>query len=382
MEDTPRVLHFIPSLSSAVGGPARAVIDLCGALSLRGNAITVATTDVDPEPPWRGCPSPELRLLGPLSLGAINRRSDLDNVRELIAEHDLVHLHGVWEYANIQIGRLCSLLQRPYIVSPHGMLDTWSMHQRRLKKKVYLRVFGTQWLNAAAGIHTTTQFERQQSSLYFARDRGRVIPLMVDLGPFSPAPPSPQPHTVDRPLRVLYLSRIDPKKSIETLLRAGEILAQRGRRVSLLVAGSGEDPYVARTRALASVLRLDIQFVGMVTGSAKTLLYHSCDVFALPTKHENFGIVYLEALATGLPVVTTPHTGLSQDLHESGAALVVQRSPECFADAIESLILDPAKRLRMGTCGRDWVLRQFDREAIAKQFERFYLDIAGRTNAT
>lgn len=341
----------------------------------RGHHVTIVTADLGEDAARDLSPQLQIRVIRPLLPGAICRPSEFSRLRSLFCSHDIVHLHGMWEYANIQIGRLCALQHKPYIVSPHGMLDSWSMNQRGRKKKTYLRLFGSRWLNAAAGIHITTQFEREQASVYFPGERGRVIPLMVDFASFSPAPISTHAATVNRPLRVLYLSRIDPKKSIETLLCAAKVLGQRDRQVSLVVAGSGEDTYLAKMKSLANDLRLNVQFVGMVTGPAKARLYSSCDVFALPTQHENFGIVYLEALASGLPVVTTPTTGLSPDLHESGAALVVERSPQHFADAIESLILDPGKRVHMSACGREWVLRRFDREAIAAQFEHFYFDI-------
>jgi len=149
-----RILHFMPSLDPAGGGPVRTVLDLCLALSERGHECTVMTTDMTGAPGWDKPGQPRLAFLGGPSVrvrpfsGAQRAKA-----RELIASHDVVHVPGVWEMSNAQIGNDARRLGKPYVVSLHGMLDDWCMQQGLLKKRVFMSMFTRACLEKAGAVH-------------------------------------------------------------------------------------------------------------------------------------------------------------------------------------------------------------------------------------
>lgn len=379
-----RILHFIPSLHPGVGGPARAVIDLCGALALRGHEVTVLTSDAGQAPQsWRtpGEKTPQLAIMPRARLPACTHvGAALQMFRSMVMQHDVVHVHGVWEFANVQISRTAEALRKPYVVSPRGMLDRWSVARKSWKKYIYLKTCGASWLAQAATIHLTADAELEQSSRWFPRRLGTVIPNLLDLGPFRSLP---DPAAMDRKLsgmlgnkpRLLFLSRIHEKKGLDILIRACGLLKRQGRAVSLVVAGDGEPGYVAELKALAQAQALgsqDITFVGMITGSDKLALYQACDLFAMPTQQENFGFVFVEALSCGLPVVTTADIDLWREFAGSGAAVIVDRTAEAFAAAAVDLLGAPAQLQQMRAKGRTWALDAFDPLKTLAMFERMY----------
>jgi glycosyltransferase involved in cell wall biosynthesis len=384
------ILHFIPSVDPRVGGPMRATVDLAKALAAKGHAVTIATTDQPSTTLECHGDKEALKLLclGKLDFfGQVLSKRSLARIEREILRTDVVHTHGPWEYANVQVCRLAARLHKPYVVSLHGMLDDWPMRQRRLKKRLFLALLGNRHLCQAARIHLSTQLEFEQSRRWFRQERAIVIPDYLDLDAFRVLPEPALIEASLKPLnentsKVLFLSRLHPKKGLEILIRAAAILKARGRPISLIIAGDGTQKYVAALKTLAQVLDIrstEILFLGTVTGASKLALFCSCDVFALPTYHENFGFVLVESLASGLPLVTTSVVALSLELSSSGAAIVTEATPRHFADAIDSLLTDP-KALRVKReLGRRWVFEFFDPQDILSRYENMYRACADDT---
>ncbi len=150
-------------------------------------------------------------------------------------------------------------------------------------------------------------------------------------------------------LRVLCVGSVEPRKNVETLLKAIAVVPA----VTLSVAGSLEtDPeYVKELRALCR--RLDVldrvRFLGRVDRDVLQQLYREHDVFALPSRYEGFGIVYLEAMSYGLPVIATRRGG-ARDLLRHGIEgyLVSPRTPRAAAEALRDLVAGGGLRRRLG----------------------------------
>ena len=116
----------------------------------------------------------------------------------------------------------------------------------------------------------------------------------------------------------------------------------------------------------------EIVFLGSVHGATKHSLYQTCQVFVLPTQQENFGFVFVEALASGLPVVTSRDVDLRAELESSDAAMCVARTPESFAAAIVTMLERAARDPGLKQRARQWALRVFDPEVLARRFETMY----------
>src|SRR5207237_6148022 len=101
----------------------------------------------------------------------------------------VVHIHALWEEIQHQAARICRMKKVPYVVTPHGMLDPWSLNQSRLKKKLYLTWRGNRNLRGAAALHFTSATERDNARQLNVNRRAIVEPLGVDLREFESLPP-------------------------------------------------------------------------------------------------------------------------------------------------------------------------------------------------
>ncbi len=399
------LVHFIKWLRLRDGGTVRAVLDLCSGLAERGHTVTALSCDDSGvpdswrDPPKSGLPrSVVIRLADPLwerggrtmesatrdTLTQYLPRASVRAAAEVLRGADGLHLHGVWANCNHQLARLAHRAGVPYTISPHGMLDDWSMSQGAAKKKLHLSLLSRKTLHHARAVHCTAQAELDQAKSHFPNGRGVVIPLLFDAAAFGALPGQGPargafPALASEWPKVLFLSRLHAKKGVDLLIRALGSSARLGAPFTLLLAGPSDPPDYAdslRTLAREEGVAEHVHFLGMVTGPLKLSLYQAADVFALPTSQENFGYVLYEALACGLPVITTRGVDIWPELQASGGASIVEREERAVRTAIRALLDDPEARQRMGESGRIWALRHLDREATLDAYEAMY---AGRS---
>lgn len=382
-----RILHYLEYLDTTYGGPVRATLDLTGALAARGHQVLYITRD-DRDAPveirgklQEAAPGKVTIVRLPAGGGVLGRFSpqQFAVVREALKACDVAHVHGVWKTDLLQLTDAARQLKKPYFVSLRGMLDDWSMEQKKLRKKVFLTLGGRSQLENAAAVHCTAQAEFDQARKWFPRGKGVVIPNLLDLNPYRNAP---GPHLArekfpclnsDRP-RVLFLSRIHYKKGVEILIKAAANLKRRSVDATFVIAGTGDADYIAKLQAMTAELGVEdrVEFVGHVGGALKVSLYQACDLFAIPTSQENFGFVFPEALACGLPVITTKGVDIWPELLESGASSIVEGTDVAFANEIAKLIEHTDLRAEMSAKGRPFVMRAFDEKYLAECYERMY----------
>ncbi len=378
-----RIVHYMKAIDFKNGGPPRAVVDQVATMRRRGHETGILTTnavDVPRSWPDDSMVPPEVVELEPAS--RLMRRLPpraLDRARAMIRTFDVVHLHGIWESSNLQIARIAREESTPYVVSLRGMLDDWAMSRKSLKKRVYLRLGGVDYLRHASGVHCTAGYELEQSRKWFDGDRTTVIPNLIDETPYL-GEPDPKLARGEWSLieegtpTVLFLSRLHPGKGVDILLEGMALVRDRGLDARLVVAGNGAPDHESFLRA--EVDRLGLQdracFVGHVSGDLKHSLFAAADVFALPTSQENFGFVMFEALFSGTPVVTTNLVDTRDEIRDSGGGVIVDRTPEAFADAIASFIEGRRDPVAMGRAGRRWTLEHLSSDRVAAAFEELY----------
>lgn len=380
-------LHFLDLARLEQGGVVKAVLDLCGLLAEHGHDITLATCDAADVPQaWRaggeGAPrvatiesSGWSRRLGSVVLS----RRGLKQFEGLAATASVVHLHTPWLLANYQLAGRLRRSGTPYVVSPHGMLDDWSMRQSLAKKYLFLQAAGRRLFRNAAAVHCTAEGEQEQAAGWAPiGDRGVVQCLALDADSSAP-PPGPEPAMAAFPgvaadvPKVLFLSRLHPKKGVEYLIDACALLHDKGAAHQLLIAGPGEPAYVEQLeqRVAKRGLTDSTRFLGMVRGVEKQSLMELADVFALPTYQENFGLAITEVMACGTPVVTTRGVDIWREV-ERGGAMIADQTGRSFADCIGALIADPDAARRRGEQGRQFVTEWLDPSQVAAGYERLY----------
>ena len=381
------ILHYLADVELERGGIVRSVLDLCSALSDRGHTVTLATCNPRDVPPgWDGPSAPQVVRLQRSWGGVRFTHASQGPLDRALDGCDVVHFHNLWNLELIPLASRAVQAGRPYVISPHGTLDGWSMSQSSLKKRAYLALRGRRMIERSAGVHFAASEEQRAATRWISTKQGSVIPLIVDLrsltngdsGSTEPAAAASRGEDVSAPT-LLFLSRLHPKKRLETLLEAVAMLRDRGLPTTLVVAGTGDPRYLEQLTILTRCLDLDAQvrFLGNVVGDQKNQVFRSADLFVVPTSQENFGIVFVEALATGTPVVTTRGTDIWRELADTGGAAIVdldqvENPAAALAAVLETLLGDRDRLHAMAASGRRAVLEWLDVERTSKSFEGFY----------
>lgn len=377
-----RILHYVPALWLEQGGVVRAILDWATVLAARGHQMSLcAYHHLDVPADWLDGtagkpraflvpkPSPPFKQLSRKAMAMI--KAELLSV-------DVLHLHGPWLDGNRQIAHLARRMGVPYVVSIHGMLDDWAMQKRGWKKRLYMSLAGRRTLNGASCIHCTAAAELDQAKKWFDNPRTVVLPALIDLSPFENLPgrelamQSLPESARDQP-KLLFLSRLHEQKGIDILIRAAGILAQRRVKFILLLAGTGAPAYIHFLKTLVEALKLQdrVNFLGHLNGAHKISMIQTADLFVVPTRHENFGLALVEAMAIGTPLLTTKGTDIWQEL-QSGGAVIAEATPEAFAEKIEQLINNDQDRTARGHQGRSWVFSALSTEKLVTEYEAFY----------
>lgn len=206
-------------------------------------------------------------------------------------------------------------------------------------------------------------------------DNIRIIPPGVDTGYFHP---DPLPLEWD----LFFLSVLDKYhhyKGLDTLLSAIAFVKKTYPAVQALIGGTGE--LLSQYQKMASDLgiRDNVRFAGYIPHDSLQTYYSRSRMFVLPSSDptlEGFGMVTLEAMACGRPVITTPVSGVAHEIERSGAGVLVEpENPEMLAGAILDLMGDGKKANAMGQAGRELVVEKYSWERIAREIEGIYREI-------
>jgi len=230
-------------------------------------------------------------------------------------------------------------------------------------------------LKDAAAVHVTSERERRELE---ALDLGSFHFALVPNG-ISRSRAKLAPAVSRKPSRILYLGRLNWKKGVDRLLSALAWIDQ----AELLIVGPDEDGWRKRLEKQAHTLGVAqrVTFMEPVSGREKWRLLDEATVLVLPSRSENFGIVVIEALARGLPVVVSRDVGVADVVAEHEAGLITDAEPQMLAEAIKKLLDSAELRIAMGERGHRLVCDQFTWDSIANDMERVYETIVEQRSA-
>lgn len=244
----------------------------------------------------------------------------------------------------------------------HGPTEFFDLRHYRLAEK----------LRSAKFVVCISDFARSQLMTLAdpaAWDRLHVIHVGIPVAEFTRSSPPP----ADAAPQILYIGRLVPEKGQSVLLEAVSKLARRGHTPRLTLAGDGA--IRPRLERLAEELGIasQVTFLGAVGQDDLHELYSSASIFCLPSFAEGVPVVLMEAMAMGVPVVTTRIAGIPELVEDGrGGLLVAPGRADELADAIERLLADPALREQLGSHGKEQVRREFDADTAALQLYRLF----------
>lgn len=368
------------------GGPVAAILGMTAAQANAGVEVRLLTTDhhtngvpqrVECETrifhskfgPWQWSPA-----LG----GALPKE---------VKWADIVNIHTLWTYPVAVAARACSSAGVPYILRPAGMLDQWSLSQKRFKKRIYTWLIESRTINRAAALWFTSQEERAGAGLSSYRNRDFVLPLGIALEEYLHLPATGTFRSKflnsDRRRIVMFLGRMAPKKQPDVVLKAFASVAQDFEDTILVMAGPDEHGNLANLEKLATDLRIHdrVYFTGALQKEEVVAALNDAEVFALPSLHENFGVAVIEAMAAGTPVIVGERVALAYVLKQSEAGIVIDPTHEALSSSMRYMLSNPTMGVEMGKRGRQVALDKFTWERIVPSLTNVYLQAIGaRTN--
>lgn len=289
----------------------------------------------------------------------------------------LHHFHGLWNPGHSRLAGRLRNAGRPYVVSPHGMLEPWAFRNRRWKKLPYFHLVERRFLTGAASLFVTSEMEKEHLLRVVSHPRVEVLPLGCR-DPRGPAYAEAR-RTLGwkRGDRVMvFLSRVDPKKGLHLLFEALAGLPEVARGWRLVIVGDGPEDYGRELRRRREQLggRLPpVEWIGPVWGDGRWPYLRGGDLFVLPTHSENFGIAVLEALHAGTPVLTTTGTPWREHGERDGI-FICDPTIESIRDRMREVI--PALDGDQGESAREslaiWAEEHFAWGNLVKQYEAAY----------
>ncbi|MBW4527504.1 MAG: hormogonium polysaccharide biosynthesis glycosyltransferase HpsP [Phormidium tanganyikae FI6-MK23] len=387
-----KILQIVPSISLVYGGPSQMVLGLSSALAEAGIEVTIATTDSNGDV---GQAPLDVPLGIPIAQNGYKilyfrcspfrrYKFSIDLLQWLsnnAQNYDVAHIHALFSPVSSCSAAIARSRQLPYILRPLGTLDPADLQKKRHLKRLYAAVLERPNLSRAAAVHFTSDQEAKTSERFNTVTRDLVIPLGVSLPPSeSISIREKLSIPTDKPI-LLFMSRIDPKKGLDLLLPALETLDREFHFV--LAGGNPQDPsYEAaiRDRIQSSSLKDKTSIVGFITGSEKTALLKTADLFVLPSYYENFGIAVAEAMSVGTPVVISDQVHIWQEIERSQSGWICTCDVERLTQTLKEAICDRAEQLRRGKNAQIHAQKHYSWNAIAQQMITTYREIQ-RTNS-
>ncbi len=302
--------------------------------------------------------------------------------KDLVANADVVHFHGLWETSHVRARRWCRDAGKPTIVSPHGMLEPWAFRHRGWKKRPYFWFVEKPSLAAADLLLATSTLEADRLAQWFARDRIRALPLGGD--------PAPVPNHADARRRlklgddefvVLFLSRCHEKKGLHLLIAAlPEATRAARRKVRLIVVGDGERSYVGPLQEQTFRWPGDAActWQGACWDAAKWDYFSAADLFCLPSFSENFGLAVLEALFAGTPALTTFETPWPALRGALPISFTRANVPE-LTNALQARFAAPPSTAAERAATRAAAIASFAWSTLAPRYGELYRQLAAKS---
>lgn len=358
-----KISQIIQGIHNPSAGTTYSVAKLADELHKLGEDIAVLTLGQAPrEWPYET----PLKIHG----GIIERKTGvsfplLQEIRKLSKKPCILHGHGIWRLTNLFPLLLSPDTPARIIYSPEGTLSPWSMRHKALLKQPFWQLLQKPALQRCHCLHAASHFEYENIRNVGLHTAVAVIPHGVDLPNLSAS------H--QRIKRVVFLSRIDPVKGLDLLIPAWTEIASQFSDWELVIAGPLKGAYAGSIQSLARDIRAPrVNFTGEVLGEAKRSLLSSASLFVLPTYSENFGIAVAEALAHGVPVITTTETPWTElDSKQCGWSITPDQ--KALREALREALSLPLPALhQMGRKGRNWMQQDYSWPHVAKMMLQTY----------
>lgn len=382
MVEQPSVCQVVASINENIGGPAYSVTNLAQILSQQSISSHLFTLDYYWEGKQISTQNVKLHTLTATKLAKYFRGfqplASYELSKLASTELDLIHNHGLWMFPNLYARQAAVSNKIPLVISPRGMVESWSLNNSWYKKWPAWFLYEKQNLNSATAFHATSVEEVNSIRQLGYKQPIALVPNGVNTPSINEKANKKVlsenfPEIAEKKW-LLFLSRIHPKKGLDNLLYVWQSLANHFPEWHLIIAGADLIGYQTELEVLVEKFKLkhQVTFTGMLSGQLKYSALTNADLFVLPTHSENFGIAIAESLAYGVPVITTRGAPW-QELETHNCGWWIEDNQQALAIALtEAMKISSQERQQMGNRGRNLVQAKYSWNSIAKQMADFY----------
>lgn len=369
-----RVLQTIQEFGVHKGGISSSTYELISAMHKTGSHVDLLTLDIkDKNDRQTGCGEEWIKVL---PNDAKTPYGYSDNIKNFLAqsEYDIYHTNGLWLHCNHATCAAARGKNRPYIITPHGMLYPNALRRSYWKKWPLIQLCFRQDIKAASCIHATCRQEMEHVRGFGYSGPIAVIPNLINLPDYINDIASNKKYSygTGKPFRFGFLGRLHPIKKIENLLYAISELP-KDSSCELIIVGSGDEAYMNFLKT--EILRLglkNVNFKGFLSGREKYEELARLTCLFLPSDSENFGMIVTEALSVKTPVMASLGTPW-EDLNAYRCGWWTDRNPDNIADIMQTIMnMSTAELAEMGNNGTRLVNEKYGAEKVACQMKALY----------
>ncbi len=293
------------------------------------------------------------------------------NYKEIFKSVDLVHNFGIWTPFHIKIFFYAKKLNKKIIISTLGATEPWAMNHKKVKKKIAWNIYQKKILENCNFIHATSELEKKNLVDIGIKTPIKVIPHGVIIKQ------TPKLKINQLKKKALFFSRIHEKKGIlELLISWSEI--NHPNWVLEIYGPASDQKYLNDIKF--NIIKFSLQDKVKILDPVfdmkkKEEIFLSSDCFLLPSKSENFGMSIVEALAYGLPILTTEATPWSILKNNNGGKIIEFSQDNLTKGLRELLNMSDEGLLNMGSNGRNFIIQNFDINNVIHKYIDFYKEV-------
>ncbi len=383
-----RILQVIPVFSAPFGGPVTVVRSISKELAKKHEVTVYTTSALDQRRDFKDSPFevesdgyhvvyfPRTLRFSGFNVSPAMARA----LKETLSEYDVIHLHSWRHFQDMIVHHYAKKYGVPYILQAHGSLPRIMAKQRL--KLIYDVLFGYRLLRDALKVVALSQMEAEQyGSVGVPEEKIEIIPNGIDLSEYVDLPPEGsfrKKFGIDDDTKViLYLGRIHKTKGIDFLVKAYAYLVKNMKcNKAVLVIAGPDDGYLAEVKSLTASLSVSdhVLFTGFVSSEDKLKGLVDADVFVTPSFY-GFPVTFLEACATGTPIVTTT-LGDTLEWIEGNAGYVTPPTYHDLAKTTYAIISNDELHRKFSRNCRKIVKSKFSLEKVVNRLEQVYGEAA------
>jgi len=379
------ILQVIPAFypSTAYGGAPKVVYEISKRLANRGYNVLVYTTDAYEKNKrvvknYDEIEGIKVRYFKNLSnYLAYNHKLFIPigfsaEVKRELHKIDIIHMHDYRTLLNAIIYKYAAKHKIPYILQPHGA--TPRIAQKQKLKVIFDNIVGYSLLSNSSKIFALNRSEAKKIlTMNVDESRIEIIPNGINLSQYSQLPEKGtfrEKYGIIEDKIILYLGRLHISKGIDLLIQAFSYLIQETEGVKLVIVGS-DDGYLEYLKKLAKTLNIEskVLFTGPVPEWDKLAAYVDADVFVTPSFY-GFPLTFLEAMACGIPIVTTNYGDFIEGIHNE-VGFVTHYNEESLKNAIHMILSKKGLKIKFRKNAKSKI-KEFDWNTITKEIEKMY----------